>query len=759
MKDYETFLMSKSVIDKPSGFDSNSISDLLFPFQKDITRWALKRGRAALFEDCGLGKTPQQLEWARQVCAYTGGNVLILAPLAVSWQTFREGEKFGIGVTVCRSQEDVLPGVNITNYESLHKFNCKSFAGVVLDESSILKSYMGKVKNQIIQEFRDTQYKLCCTATPAPNDHLELGNHAEFLGIMDSNEMISRWFINDSMSFGNYRLKQHAEKDFWRWVASWAVCISKPSDLNYDDGEFILPELKIHEHLVEVDHTQSAGGWLFRGSSLSATDLHQEMRLTSESRAEQAAELIGEYSKDFWVLWCNTNYEADDLNRRIPDSFEVRGSQSIEAKEITLNKFSQREIKRLITKPSIAGFGMNWQHCHHMAFVGLSYSYEQLYQALRRSWRFGQKQAVNAHIIIAESEGSVLKTIKEKQALHVQMKEEMTAAMRENQLENIHGVRKLKMEVNSKQAFFGNWEMRLGDCVEETQKIADNSVHFTIFSPPFSNLYIYSDSLRDMGNSLDDEEFLKHFEFLIPELHRVTLQGRLCSIHCKDLPRYRGRDGSAGLKDFPGMLIRLFEKHGWTYHSRVTIWKDPVIEMQRTKNHGLLYKNFKVRSEVCRQGMADFLVTFRKWEGVEVTQSIEPVVHSPSDYPLESWQRWASPVWSDIDQTNVLNYQIAKENSDEKHICPLQLGVIERAVELWTNPNDLVFSPFAGIGSEGYQSILLGRRFIGIELKESYFNQACKNLKRAEQEVRQRNGTLFNDLPDTSRDSTLPAEA
>lgn len=285
--------------------------------------------------------------------------------------------------------------------------------------------------------------------------------------------------------------------------------------------------------------------------------------------------------------------------------------------------------------------------------------------------------------------------------------------------------------------------MRLGDCVEETKKIEDNSVHFTIFSPPFSNLYIYSDPLRDMGNSVDDAEFLEHFEYLIPELHRVTLPGRLCSVHCKDLPRYRGRDGSAGLKDFPGMLIRLFEKHGWTYHSRVTIWKDPVIEMQRTKNHGLLYKNFRVRADVSRQGMADFLISFRKWEGVEVTESSEPVKHNLKDYPLEVWQRWASPVWFDIDQTHVLNYQIAKETGDEKHICPLQLDVVERAVELWTNPNDLVLSPFAGIGSEGYQALLLGRRFVGIELKEAYFKQACKNLRQAEQEAKQNKQSLF----------------
>lgn len=300
-----------------------------------------------------------------------------------------------------------------------------------------------------------------------------------------------------------------------------------------------------------------------------------------------------------------------------------------------------------------------------------------------------------------------------------------------------------------------DWALYLGDSCQVIKGLPDNSVDFGIHSPPFSNLYIYSDSEADMGNARDDEEFFQHYEFLIAEMHRITVPGRLCAVHCKDLPLYANRDGASGLKDFPGKIIAAFEQYGWTYHSRVTIWKDPVIEMQRTKTHGLLYKNFKARSEVCRQGMADYLLVFRKWDGLEgTTESERPVLHEAGIpipyagtdlvdsewYPEESdkhnlrvWQRYASPVWFDIDQTRVLNYQLAKDNSDEKHICPLQLDVIDRAIQLWTNPGDVVFDPFNGIGSSGVESLVMGRRYVGIELKESYFKVAAKNLADAEQ--------------------------
>lgn len=264
-----------------------------------------------------------------------------------------------------------------------------------------------------------------------------------------------------------------------------------------------------------------------------------------------------------------------------------------------------------------------------------------------------------------------------------------------------------------------------GDCVQIIKQLPDNSVHFPIFSPPFANLYIYSDDLADMGNCKNHEEFFEQFDYLIPELLRITVPGRLCAVHCKNLVKYKGRDGRSGIYDFRGDIIKHFEKFGWQYHSEVCIWTDPVLEMQKTKSQGLLYKQLRKDSSYSRQGTPDYLVVFRKW--TEDYEDAEPVTHTKENFPLEMWQRYASPVWFDIRRTNVLNCKIARENEDEKHICPLQLDVIERAIELWTNPDDIVFTPFLGIGSEAYQALKMGRRAVGIELKKSYFNQAVAN--------------------------------
>jgi DNA modification methylase len=753
--EYKEFIKNKLLKREYSGFDIeiDEIHPMLFDWQKVIVQWAVRLGKAALFEECGAGKTLQQIEWARFVSNHTNGKVLILSPLAVAHQTIREGKKIDVDIEYVRSQEAAESSdcsIVITNYDMLDAFNGSYFAGVVLDESSILKSFTGATKRTILEMFYNTQFKLACTATPAPNDHLELGNHAEFLNVMPSNEMISRWFVNDSMQAGGYRLKGHAEKDYWKWVTSWAVCLSLPSDLGYPDDGFALPELKMQTHIVAVDQSRAwKDGRLIVDGMLSATGMWKEKKETAHDRCLKAAEIIGE-SEEKFIVWCDTNVEADYLVEMLKHKsmVEIRGSDSIKEKERKLNLFSDGKVNIIISKCDIAGFGLNWQHCHNMIFVGVTYSFEKTYQGLRRSWRFGQTEPVNAHLIYAESEGDIYKTILHKQGEFKIMQKAMNDAMATSGL-----VRNKKLElrenVEQDKESGESWEMYLGDSCQVINSIPDNSIDFSIYSPPFSNLYIYSDALQDMGNSTDDEEFFEHYKYLISEMHRVTVPGRLSAVHCKDLPLYHGRDGAAGLKDFPGMIIRAHEECGWTYHSRVTIWKDPVIEMQRTKNHGLLHKNFLVRGEVCRQGMADYLIVFRKWEGVEGTESIKPVTHeakempyageepptyfdSERDYTIQLWQKYASPVWFDINQTNVLNGRLARENGDEKHICPLQLDVIERSIQLWTNKGDLVYSPFAGIGSEGYVSIKLGRRFVGMELKRSYFQQAVKYLKQAE---------------------------
>lgn len=738
---YTDFLAAKRAAVPSSGIDvsPDEIHPMLFPFQSDIVTWALRKGCAAIFADCGMGKTLIQLEWARLIFEQTGGDVLILAPLAVASQTIAEGSKIGVTVHACRSHLDVRRGINITNYEMLQHFDASHFIGVVLDESSILKSYMGKTKRQLVELFSNTPYRLACTATPAPNDHMEIGNHSEFLGVMPSNEMLMRWFINDTMSNGHYRLKGHAQKAFWEWVASWAISLRRPSDLGYSDEGFVLPELRIERLYVESDLTIGAeDGQLFRAPTMNATNLHKEMRLTAPDRARAVANLINNDS-EAWAVWCNTNYEADELKRLIPDAIEVRGSESIAEKERKITAFSTGRARVIIGKPSMLGYGLNWQHCHKTAFVGLSYSFEDFYQAVRRLYRFGQKNPVQCIVVAAQTEAPLVATLERKMAAHMRMSDAMNTTARLS-LENGPT---LQRHENFTSEHGRDWTLYHGDCVAVTSTLPDNSIHFSIFSPPFSGLYIYSDAIEDMGNSANDDEFFAHFDYLIPELLRITKPSRLCAVHCKDLVSYKGRDGAAGIRDFSGEIIRHFERAGWQYHSKVVIWKDPVIEMQRTKANGLLYKTLRHDASYTRQGMPEYLLIFRKWPQSEEEEAAqEPVLHTTENFPLEMWQRYASPVWFDIRQTRVLNIEQARESQDEKHICPLQLDVIERAVELWTNPGDVVFSPFAGIGSEPYVALSMNRKAIGIELKESYFRVACKNARDIERSKSQ--PTLFD---------------
>ena len=607
-----------------------------------------------------------------------------------------------------------------------------SVNGLLVHNSSILKSFTGVTKRMILEMFKDTPFRSAWTATPAPNDHLELGNHADFLGIMPSNEMIMRWFVADSMQAGGYRLKRHGAADYWRWVCSWAVSVTTPADLGYDDTGYILPPLCIEPRMVDAD-VAPAEGELVAAGKLSATQIHRVGRQTAEARAAEAGRIVAANPDVPWVIWCNTDYEADAVCRHVEGIVNLKGSEHNDVKTAKLIGFSDGSISRICTKGKIAGFGLNWQHCANVIFVGLGYSYEMFYQSLRRTWRFGQTKPVEAYVLLAEEEQDLLSTIQRKQADHEEMKREMTNAMLTAHQGDMDDVT-IREHIETDVQHGKDWTLYLGDSCQEISKIADNSVGLTVSSCPFNNLYIYSDSIADMGNCTDNAEFIDHFRYLARELFRVTMDGRLCVIHCKDLPLYMNRDDAAGLFDFPGSIIKMFGEEGWTYHSRVTIWKDPVIEMERTKNYGLLYCNLRANACVSRQGMADYLVVFRKWTGAVQEDSIRinAVNHTKDEFPLEQWQKWASPVWMDIQQTDVLNGRLARDGSDERHICPLQLDLIERCIRMWSNPRDLVLDPFNGIGSTGYEALKCDRRYVGIELKRGYYEQAIKFLRDAE---------------------------
>jgi DNA modification methylase len=539
--------------------------------------------------------------------------------------------------------------------------------------------------------------------------------------------MLSTFFINDTFNTGDWRLKKHAENEFWEWVASWAACIGKPSDIGFDDDGYLLPALNLETITVDVDEVAPEGSdELFKHATLSATTMHKELRETAESRSEAVARMVNE-SDESWIIWCNTNVEADALLSRIPCAVEVRGSDTPEKKESRLRDFTEGKTRVLISKPSICGFGMNWQHCRNVAFVGLSYSFEDFYQALRRSYRFGQTMPVNAYIIQARTEGAILTTVKRKMEQHQEMQKRMKVAALA--FKN-HSQKQIRMKTDINTTTGDGWEIHHGDCVRVAKNIEDQSIGFSVFSPPFADLFTYSDDLQDMGNCADLNEFRLHFEILIAEIARIMKPGREVAVHCVDLLSTKWKHGKIEFQDFSGEIIRMFWKHNFAFHSRICIWKSPVTEMQRTKAHGLLYKTLKSDSSDSRVGCADYLLVFRA-----PGENKDPITKDPSRYPVDWWQEVASPVWMTVDQGRVLNKDGARDHADERHICPLQLDVIERAIELWSNEGDLVYSPFTGIGSEGYCALELNRRFVGSELKESYFNQAVQNLKNAKSQL------------------------
>ncbi len=734
---YEEFLKNKTKSIITSGFKCDDINDKLFEFQKHIVKMALQKGKYAIFADTGLGKSFMQIEWGYQVAKNENRPVLFLAPLAVSGQTINEARKLGYDLQKIGSGNMSVDNLYITNYERIDNIknleysdhHIDNFAGIVLDESSILKNFQGKIKENIIETFKNTKYKLACTATPSPNDLMELGNHSEFLDVMSRDEMLAMYFVHDGGETAKWRLKGHAKKRFYSWMGTWATVITSPADLGYKDEsvKYKLPELTYHE--IQVKTPKKDNGMLFNDTAVSATDFNKELRETLEYRIDSVMDAVNKHKGEQILIWVNQNEEGDKLEKLLKDygCRQVKGSDSIEDKEKNLLDFANAEYKILITKGKIAGMGMNFQKCHIQIFASMDFSFEKLYQQVRRSYRFGQDKKVIVYLITTDTMQNVTDTIKEKERIFKELRMEMQNTINQ---EDHHG----KITYNNDDVITDRYKLLKGDCIKRIKEIDSESIGFSVFSPPFADLYTYSDSLEDMGNSTNWKEFMIHFDFLIKELFRVLKPGRNIAVHCMDLPIQKGKEGYIGLRDFSGLILRAFEESGFIYHSRVTIWKDPVIEMQRTKALGLLHKQVKKDSTMSRVGIPDYVMIFRK-DG----DRVDPVQNK--DMPVDLWQKIASPVWMDIDYGNTLQYRSARDGNDEKHICPLQLDTIERLVYLYTNKGDTVFTPFAGIGSEVYKSVEMGRKGIGIELKESYFEQMTKNLASLDKDMTQ--GDLF----------------
>ena len=900
MTDYEDFVRSKRRAEVATGHQPGDLNEHLFDFQHTIVSWAVRRGRAAVFADTGLGKTLMQLSWADEVASHTGGMVLVLAPLAVSEQTIEQGSTFGIEVRrVPAGGTPDAPGVWITNYERMDAIDFTELHGLVLDESSILKAHDGKTRQRIIDAAQGVPYRLSCTATPSPNDFEELGNQCEFLGVMSRTEMLATYFVNDTGDTGTWRLKGWGASKFWEWMGTWAVVLRNPSDIGFDGSRYELPPLEYFEHVVSAGEQE---GELFARPAMGLAERRKAQRESVEARCKALADLVNSEPDEPWLIWCHLNDEAALLHSLIHGSINVQGSDSPEfkiagaqwfcgndslqndalcdkltpserillgwtqrknsdaltcasttqptkknlgrarlknaqsttktenantqqtqkcsgsieklqkhgvpqtlkseshsesnsmaltgqnmtqclqnktesaqsagqvalaineAEDFTLTTVTKQDTSEdccaflattdlvssktllnhleapsdilkpartgrvLISKARMFGYGLNFQHCARMAFVGLDDSFEKFYQAVRRCYRFGQKRSVKVHLFTAENEGQILVNLKRKEEAHHEMSAQMIGHMKDIMNKELQGQQNIVDEYREDTVTGDGYTIHLGDCVKWARRMEDNSIDYSVFSPPFADLFVYSNSDHDMGNCKDDEEFAAQLKFLIAELFRVIKPGRNVSFHCMNLPTTKMRQGFIGLRDFRGTLIRAFQDAGFIYHSEVCIWKDPVVAMQRTKALGLLHKTIRENSTMSRMGLPDYVVTMRK-----PGECAERVTHG-DDLPVLMWQKYASPIWDDINQSRTLNKLPARDENDEKHMCPLQLDVIERCIHLWTNKGDLVFSPFTGIGSEGYTAVKMGRRFVGTELKPQYWELACQNIADAKQE-------------------------
>jgi DNA modification methylase len=736
VSDYAEFLQSKRHTVPSNGpvIESGEVHPLLFPFQRDLVRWAVRKGRAALFADTGLGKTFMQLEWARLI----GERTLIVAPLSVARQTVREAHRIGLEPVYSRDGKPAGP-ITITNYEMVEHFDPADFGAVVLDESSILKALDGKTRRRLTAMFRETPYRLCCTATPAPNDIAEIGNHAEFLGIMANHEMLSAYFVHEANGTKDtngaregWRLKGHAEDAFFRWLASWGMAVRTPSDIGYDDDGYVLPALTIHPEFLPVDYVPE--GQLFFGGLKGITDRSKVRRATIEARCARAAELVNGPLKGQWIVWHGLNDEGHRLLQLIPDAVLVEGSQSPEDKATALEAFQDGAIRVLISKPRIAGFGMNFQNAHRMAFVGLSDSWEAYYQCIRRSWRFGQTEPVDVAIVLSEAESAIYENVMAKELEAKSMQEKLIEHVANFKREELRGSAN-DFEYQEATVKRAEWTMMLGDSVERLAEVTDASVDLSVFSPPFESLFTYSPSVRDLGNSASTDEFWEHFRFIIRELLRVTKPGRNCAVHCMAIPTTVARDGFTGVRDFRGAIIAGFVEAGWQFHGEVTIDKDPQAQAIRTKSKGLLFVQKERDRSWLRPALADYIVVFRKPGDTAVPIREDQISN-------DDWIEWARPIWYGIRESATLNAAEAREEKDERHIAALQLETVMRCIRLWSNPGELVLDPFTGIGTTGYVAVEHGRRFVGCELKRSYFEAACRNIERASNRL-----TMFDDVP------------
>lgn len=799
---YQEFLEAKAELFKPVGFEVEraALNANLFEWQKDVVAWCLQVGRPLGALAVGLGKTVMQVEWAKHVQQHTGGRVLFVCPLAVAHQTVKEAERLnGVTIKYVRSQAEAAradtPFV-ITNQELILRdyFDPNAYDGLVLDEASkMLKAFTGKTRQKLTYTYDVVPYRSAWSATPAPNRLVELLNYGEFLGVKSTGEALTRWFVRDSQQANNLRLKGHSEAEFWEWLASWCVMISKPGDIGHSNAGYELPPLHIERVKVAVDHSRAHDqmdehgqrALMVNGAS-SATEMWAEKRETLEDRAAAVADLVQSYPDETWMIWCDTNYEEEALAAAVEGAVVVTGSQSPEEKERLLTDFVEGRIKRLISKPTIAGYGLNCQYvCNRMVFAGLTHKWELVHQALGRIYRFGQENDCFAYMVFAETEAGIVASLDEKQIHYERMQRKMSEAMQVNGLTaGKGGGSRMTAEAPERKWQGEGWQVMQGDAVNWLRRMESNSIHLGVSSWPFSDQYMYSASLADFGNCANDDHFFEQMDYLLPELFRVTIPGRLQMVHAKDRIVYGTKNnGYFEIEPFSDRCVAAMRKHGFLFVGRITIATDPVRENNQTNRLG--YGRLLKDASTVHLGMPEYGLLFRKphtqtaqggmWSDERVV--LDEAEYSLARHQLDSNSTWrtsgerlrypyevdgydydkhlayleqldrqgklgrangqplptdAANVWWDINRADVLNAKLARHSNDERHICPLQLDFTERSIQRWSRPGERVLDYFGGIGSVAYKAVLARRVGIILELKPEYAVWAVKHCREAE---------------------------
>lgn len=817
---YQDFLNRKIKLAEKRGFEfpDEALHPILKPHQRDIAAWAIRGGCRAIFASFGLGKSLIQIEILKMICIRMNMPVLIVCPLGVKHEFIRDARKVKIDIKYITSTDQLDDHkFYITNYERIRmgSIDPSKFAGVSFDEASILRSLETDTTEAIMKHFMTVPFRFVCTATPSPNRFLELINYAEYLGIMDRGQSLTRFFQRDSTTAGNLTLYEKRKKEFWYWMSSWACFITKPSDLGYDNAGYDLPEIIIHRHMVQYDRDdivdkKTSQMTFVANASKSLVDAAKEKRESLEHRIEKMMEIIKANPDDHFIIWHHLESERHAIQKALGDECKsVYGSQDIDEREEYLIGFSEGKYKYLSTKPEIAGSGCNFQyHCHKAIFLGIDYKFNDFIQAVHRIYRFLQEFQVEIHIIYTDAEDDILKTLEVKWANHLTLQNEMTNIIQEHGLNSDLFKAELGREMFTGRKEFKseNYVAVNNDCVEEVKAIADNSVHLVCTSIPFGNHYEYSENYNCFGHNESNEEFFKQMDFLIPDLYRVLSPGRIAAIHVKDRIRYSYMNGTGftSIDPFSDDTTRAFRKHGFHLLTRITVTTDVVQENNQTYRLGW--------SEKCKDGskmgagLPEYVLIFRKAPtSADNAYADIPVEHNKKEYTRARWQLdahafWKSAgerlmnldelrkldlstvlelwkafeassaydykkhiqicelldsigklpstfmtlppqsnnqdVWDDITRMNTLNSDQSRRNLT-KHICPLQLDIIERLIESYTNKGETVLDPFAGIMSVPYQALKMDRKAIGIELNTSYWFDGLRYLRSVDIEKAQ----------------------